>query len=67
VALVNGHSFFHSPSGGTTWFPILDRDIQAELLTLSWNATTGMLYAGTRDKGVYRIRLGPLLNQGPGE
>jgi photosystem II stability/assembly factor-like uncharacterized protein len=61
VALVNGRDLYYSSSGGTTWVPILDRDIQAEVVSVFWNARTSILYAGTREKGVYRIDIGEIV------
>jgi len=61
VALVNGRDLYYSSSGGATWVPILERDIQAEVLSVFWSARTSILYAGTKDKGVYRISIGQIL------
>jgi photosystem II stability/assembly factor-like uncharacterized protein len=58
IALVNGREFYFSPSGGGTWFPVIDQQIDAEVVALHWNARASCTYAGTRDRGAYRVRIG---------
>jgi photosystem II stability/assembly factor-like uncharacterized protein len=67
VAIVNNRGLYYSPGGGSTWFPILDQDLKADVATLHWNAAASMLYAGTVDKGVYKIWLGNALKELFGE
>jgi photosystem II stability/assembly factor-like uncharacterized protein len=58
IALVNNRDLYYSPSGGGTWFPVIEQEIDAEVVALSWNARASCAYAGTRDRGVYRVRIG---------
>jgi len=58
VALVNNRELYYSSSGGGTWTPLINEDVNAEVLSLQWNTTTGIVYAGTVDKGVYKIWIG---------
>jgi len=57
VALVDDRQVYYSPSGGGTWFRLFDADLRAGASSLCWNATTMVLYAGAREKGVYRLPL----------
>ncbi len=67
VALVNGRDIYYSATGGGTWVPILERDIHAEVLSVYWNERTSMFYAGTRDKGVFRMSIGKALKKAFGD
>ncbi len=67
VALVNGRDIYYSSTGGGTWVPLLERDIQAEVVSVYYSGRTTMFYAGTRDKGVYRISIGKALRETFGE
>lgn len=58
IALVNNRDLYYSPSGGGTWFPAIEQEFDAEVVALFWNARASCAYAGTRDKGVYRVRIG---------
>lgn len=57
VALVNSTQLFYSLNGGGTWFPLQTTLPDAEILTIHWNAARNVVYAGTREKGVYRLSL----------
>jgi photosystem II stability/assembly factor-like uncharacterized protein len=61
VAIVNGEELYYSPSGGTSWFRLLEKGTRVDILSAHWNKRSGVLYVGTREKGVYRIILGPLI------
>jgi len=58
VALLENRHIYYSPSGGGTWFRIADADLRGEAVSLCWNAATMTLYAGVRDRGVFRLSLG---------
>jgi hypothetical protein len=58
IALVNSKELYFSPSGGETWFPVIDQQIDAQVVALHWNARAACAFAGTQDKGVYRVRIG---------
>jgi hypothetical protein len=34
-------------------------ELEADVTTIFWNRREGMLYAGTMDRGVYRVPLAP--------
>lgn len=57
VALVNARDVYYSQSGGGTWFKILQSRLPGDALCISWNGLTETLYAGTRNRGVYRLTL----------
>jgi photosystem II stability/assembly factor-like uncharacterized protein len=61
VAIVNGEEIFYSPSGGTSWFRLVEKGTRRDILSAHWNLLTGILYIGTRESGVYRIVLGPAI------
>lgn len=58
IALVNNRELYYSPSGGGTWFPVIEQEINADVVALYWNARASCAYAGTLDRGVYRVRIG---------
>jgi len=57
VALVNNKELYYSSSGGGTWFRLPDREVNADVRALHWNATSATVFAGTTDKGVYKLSL----------
>ncbi len=57
IALVNRSAVYFSPSGGGTWFRLLDARLPSGITALSWNGTEGILLAGVRDHGIYRVEL----------
>ncbi|MEW6509965.1 MAG: hypothetical protein AB1428_03285 [Bacteroidota bacterium] len=61
ISLVNNRELYYSPSGGSTWFPMLKQLIAAEVIALHWNAASSTAYAGTLDKGVFRAVIGSKL------
>ncbi len=63
VALVNGEDVYYSPTGGTSWFRVLQKGVRHDAACLFWNAKSMMLYVGTRDKGVSRLSLGPSIRE----
>ena len=67
IALVNRREVYYSPSGGGTWFPMLEMDLHTEAVSLCWNVVTSRLCVGTKDKGVYRLSLRQALQQKFGE
>jgi photosystem II stability/assembly factor-like uncharacterized protein len=62
VALVGGRTLYYSRSAGGTWVPLSSDELRAEVVSLHWNSNTSTLYAGTRDFGVYRLRIGHILD-----
>jgi photosystem II stability/assembly factor-like uncharacterized protein len=61
VAIANGEDIYYSPSGGTSWFRLVEKGTRFDVLSAHWNLRSGILYIGTREKGVYRIVLGPTI------
>lgn len=61
VAIVNGEDIYYSPTGGASWFHLVERGPRFDVLSTHWNAHSGFLYVGTREKGVYQILLGPII------
>ncbi len=58
VALVNVRTIYHSENGGGTWKHIQTGELREEILDILWQPGESALYAGTRDHGVFRIRVG---------
>jgi photosystem II stability/assembly factor-like uncharacterized protein len=58
VAIVNSRILYHSPSGGRTWIETPMGVLPGIVTSLFWDARFGMLYAGVRDRGVYRFFMG---------
>jgi len=48
---------------GGTWFLLLEQGLKAEVVALSWNASSATAYAATRDQGVFRLLLGAKLRR----
>lgn len=67
VALVNGRNLYFSRSGGGTWVPIPVHDMQAEVVSVLWNARTSTFFAGTKDGVVFRISIGKILRKTYGD
>ena len=67
LALLNERQIYYSPSGGGTWFLLLEQGLKAEVVALSWNASSATAYAATRDQGVFRLLLGAKLREMFGE
>jgi len=67
VALVDDREVYYSPSGGGTWFKLFDADLHASAVSLCWNASAMTLYAGARDRGVFRLELGRRIRELLGE
>ncbi len=63
VALVNGKDGYYSPSGGASWFRLFENGVRHDATSLFWSAKNAMLYLGTRDMGVLRLSLGPLIRE----
>ena len=63
VALVDGREVLFSRSGGGTWFPIPVAGARLDIVSAHWNPTSGTLYVGIRDKGVYRLSLGGIVKE----
>lgn len=61
VAIANGEDIYYSPSGGTSWFRLVEKGTRFDILSACWNHRRGILYIGSREKGVYRIVLGPAI------
>ncbi len=57
VAMVNDRVLFLTIDGGTTWTRVLEQGLPATPVSLAWHAGHGVLIAGVRDRGVYRLRL----------
>lgn len=57
VALINGRDLFYSHTGGRSWVRSTAAGALTEVTSLHWNARTSTLYAGTSDRGLYRISL----------
>jgi hypothetical protein len=57
VALVNEHVIYLTTSGGTVWTRLLDRRLPGEPVAMAWHAERGILVAGLRDRGMYRLTL----------
>jgi hypothetical protein len=67
IALVNRSAVYFSPSGGGTWFRLLDARLPAAVTALHWDGTSDVLFAGARDQGVFRLLLKGLIDQRLGE
>jgi photosystem II stability/assembly factor-like uncharacterized protein len=63
VALVNGQDLYYSATGGTAWVRVLENGPRHDVLSMHWNARSGMLAIGTRDRGVYLFNLGPSIRE----
>jgi photosystem II stability/assembly factor-like uncharacterized protein len=61
VAVVDGSRVFFSPNGGGTWKQLLDGGLPLDVLSVHWNANSGILYVGTREQGVFRLPLKHLI------
>jgi photosystem II stability/assembly factor-like uncharacterized protein len=59
VAFINGHSLYYSMDGGGTWIHLPDFPLSGEVSALLWNSTSGVLYAGIRHQGAFRLILKP--------
>ena len=57
VALVNGRTLLHSASGGTGWSTVSTVKFPASPSCIDWNLRSRFVSVGTRDTGVWRIRL----------
>jgi photosystem II stability/assembly factor-like uncharacterized protein len=67
IALVNNRDLYYSPSGGGTWFLAVTDEVGGDVVGLHWNAARGMAYAGTRDRGIFKIFLGTRIRERFGE
>ncbi len=63
VALVNGRDLYYSGTGGSSWVRVLENGPRQDVLSMHWNARSGILYAGTRETGVWFFNLGPLIGE----
>jgi hypothetical protein len=63
VAIVDGVDLYYSPSGGASWFRLVEKGQRFDVLSANWNARSGLLHIGTRENGVYRILLGPAIKE----
>lgn len=57
AALVNGNRIYVSETAGAVWTAHTVGDLAAGVESIYWNRREGMLYAGTVDRGVFRIPL----------
>ncbi len=57
VAVVAGARVYFSPNGGGTWKLLLDKGFPLDVLSVHWNANSGILYVGTGGQGVFRLPL----------
>jgi hypothetical protein len=67
VAIVSGQRVYYSSTGGATWQEVLDSGTPLTILTAHWNDRSRVLYVGTKDRGIYRFSLGPVLKEKFGE
>ncbi len=58
VALVNGRTIYHTDNGGGTWKHVQTEELRQDILGILWQSKESALYAGTRNQGVFRIRVG---------
>ncbi len=58
VALVNKKHLHYSENGGGTWKSLQVEELKQNVLSILWSEKESALYAGTRDQGVFRIRVG---------
>jgi photosystem II stability/assembly factor-like uncharacterized protein len=61
VAVVDGSHVYFSPNGGGTWKQLLEKGLSLDVLSVHWNANSGILYVGTRDQGVFLLPLKQLI------
>ncbi len=61
VALVNDRVVFLTIDGGTTWTRTFEQTLPGTPVSLAWHAGHGVLIAGVRDRGVFRLRLAAFL------
>jgi photosystem II stability/assembly factor-like uncharacterized protein len=57
VAMANERVLFLTIDGGTTWTRVFDQGLPGIPVSLAWHAGHGILIAGLRDRGVFRLRL----------
>jgi photosystem II stability/assembly factor-like uncharacterized protein len=57
VAMANERILFLTIDGGTTWTRVFDQGLPGIPVSLAWHAAHGILIAGLRDRGVFRLRL----------
>lgn len=57
VAMVNDRMVFLTNDGGTTWTRVLEQGLPGTPVSLAWHAGHGILIAGVRDRGVFRVSL----------
>ena len=63
VAVVNSRDVYFSPTGGTTWLPVACDVLGEPIHTLHYNGVSHTVYAGTKNLGVFRLRIGQMLEQ----
>jgi photosystem II stability/assembly factor-like uncharacterized protein len=63
VSLVNGQDIYYSRTGGKSWLQFRSGNPHLDVKQTHWNARTAMLYVGTSDQGIYRLNLGPLIEE----
>jgi photosystem II stability/assembly factor-like uncharacterized protein len=63
VSLVNGQDIYYSRTGGRSWLQIRSGNPRLDVNQTHWNARTETLYVGTADQGIYRLNLGPLIEE----
>jgi photosystem II stability/assembly factor-like uncharacterized protein len=56
AALVNSQLLYTSSNGGGTWSLAPTDELGEDAVSLHYNAGAGMVYAGTRFAGVFRLR-----------
>ena len=57
MALVNHRQVFATSSAGSTWKSMQVEELPAGVETIAWSFRESTLYAGTRDRGVFRLPL----------
>jgi photosystem II stability/assembly factor-like uncharacterized protein len=63
VALIDNARLYYTINGGATWFPIDMNSPGGSMTAIHWNKSTNTLYAGIKDRGVYRLRLEMLMKK----
>jgi photosystem II stability/assembly factor-like uncharacterized protein len=63
VALVDGRDLYYSGTGGSSWVRVLENGPQQDVLSMHWNVRSGILYVGTRERGVSFFNLGPVIGE----
>lgn len=65
VALLNKKHLHYSENGGGTWKSLHVDELKQDVQCILWSAKESALYAGTRDGGMFRIRVGKVFSYEP--